>query len=93
MSKQIFLTGIQPTASGLHLGNYVGAIKPMIDLQNSDNTLYAFVADLHAITNPDIELKPENKKNLICTYIAAGIDPKKTILFYQSDVPAHTQLG
>ncbi|MDR2828975.1 MAG: tryptophan--tRNA ligase, partial [Mycoplasmataceae bacterium] len=93
--KQIILSGAQPTAGSLHLGNYAGMVKPMVDLQNGndDKDLYLFIADLHAITNPDVDLRETDKKALICTYVASGIDLNKTKLFYQSDVHAHAELG
>ncbi len=82
------------TATGkLTLGNYIGSIKNMIKLQN-DYEQYIFVADLHALTTY-IEPKEliENKKNIFALYLACGLDPKKTILFFQSDVPAHSELN
>jgi tryptophanyl-tRNA synthetase len=94
MKKQIILTGLTPS-SGLHIGNYIGAIKPMVDLQNSNDEkeFYLFISDLHALTNPNVNLKEIDKKDFLCTFVASGIDLNKTKLFYQSDVPAHTQLG
>ena len=91
MNKAIMLSGIKPSGS-LTLGNYIGAIKPFVKYQDEYN-LYVFIADLHALTlpiKPD-ELK-ENSLNLIATYLAAGLDDKKTVLFKQSDIPAHNQL-
>lgn len=86
------LTGIQPT-NLLHIGNYFGALKPMIDLQR-DSDLCMMIADLHAITVPqDPKVLQENILFAAATYLAAGIDPKKTILFPQSMVPAHAELA
>lgn len=86
------LTGIQPT-NVLHIGNLFGALRPAIDLQR-ENQLYMMIADYHAITAPHV---PEQLHNNIlftaAAYLAAGIDPKKTILFQQSQIPAHTELG
>lgn len=85
------LTGIQPT-NILHLGNLFGALKPAVEMQNEHN-LFMMIADYHAITVPQ---KPETlRENILfvaAAYLAAGIDPKKTIIFQQSQVPAHTEL-
>lgn len=86
------LTGIKPT-NLLHIGNYFGALLPAIQMQH-DFALTMMVADLHAITVPQ---KPEElSKNIsfiVATYLAAGIDPQKTLLFQQSQVPAHAELA
>ena len=90
--KKIIFSGVQPTGN-LHLGNYLGAIKNFVKLNNDNNNNCIFcVVDLHAITtkqNPK-ELK-ENTLETIATFIACGIDPKKSILFNQSQVPAHSE--
>lgn len=90
MSK--FLTAIQPSGI-LHLGNYIGAIEPAVESQRG-NELRMFVVDYHAITVPQ---KPEElRQNIlmaVATYLACGIDPKKTLLFQQSQVPQHTELA
>ncbi|PWU67735.1 tryptophan--tRNA ligase [Gracilibacillus dipsosauri] len=89
--KTIF-SGIQPSGT-LTLGNYLGAMKHFVDLQE-ENNCYFCIVDEHAITVPQERLKlRENIKSLAALYIASGIDPKKSILFIQSEVPAHTQLG
>ncbi len=82
------------TATGkLTLGNYIGSIKNMIKLQN-DYEQYIFVADLHALTTYiDPKELIENKKNIFALYLACGLDHKKTTLFFQSDVPAHSELN
>lgn len=82
------------TATGkLTLGNYIGSIKNMIKLQN-DYEQYVFVADLHALTTYiDPKELIENKKNIFALYLACGLDPEKTTLFFQSDVPAHSELN
>lgn len=82
------------TATGkLTLGNYIGSIKNMIKLQN-DYEQYIFVADLHALTTYiDPKELIENKKNIFALYLACGLDPQKTTLFFQSDVPAHSELN
>ena len=91
MSKKIF-SGVQPTGN-LHLGNYLGAIKNFVDLNNDSNNECVFcVVDLHAITvkqNPR-ELK-SNIQETIATFIASGIDPSRSIIFNQSGVPAHAE--
>ena len=89
MDKKIF-SGVQPTGN-LHIGNYIGAIKNFVDLQNQEgNECVYCVVDLHAITvkqNPKI-LK-ENIRETTAVFLASGIDPKKSIIFNQSMVPAH----
>ena len=83
--KKVSLTGLKPTGS-LTLGNYIGAIKQMKERQD-DYINYLFVADLHAITVPvDKELLHQNIRNFIALYIACGIDPKKNIMYLQSDI-------
>jgi len=85
------LSGIQPTGS-IHIGNYLGAIKQWIKLQEKNECIF-FIADLHSLTIP---YKPkELQKNILETaivYLAAGIDPQKSIFFIQSDVKEHTEL-
>ena len=91
MAKKIF-SGVQPTGN-LHLGNYLGAIKNFVELQNEeDNNCIYCVVDLHAIT---LKQDPKELKNNIretaATFIASGLNPKKSILFNQSLVPAHSE--
>ncbi|CQR46987.1 Tryptophan--tRNA ligase [Paraliobacillus sp. PM-2] len=89
--KTIF-SGIQPSGS-LTLGNYLGALKHFVDLQN-DHDCYFCIVDEHAITVPQERLKLRNHiRSLAALYLAVGIDPDKSTLFIQSEVPAHTQLG
>ena len=86
------LTGIQPT-NVLHIGNLFGALRPAIDLQR-EHELFMMIADYHAITvNHDPKRLHDNILFTAAAYIAAGIDPKKTVLFQQSAIPAHTELG
>jgi tryptophanyl-tRNA synthetase len=91
MGKKIF-SGVQPTGN-LHLGNYLGAIKNFVDLNNdSENKCIFCVVDLHAITvkqNPK-ELK-NNIQETVATFVASGINPKKSIIFNQSSIPAHAE--
>ena len=91
MKKKIF-SGVQPTGN-LHLGNYLGAIKNFVQLNNNiENTCVFCVVDMHAITvNQDpIDLK-KNVRETVATFIASGIDPKKSIIFNQSKVSAHSE--
>ena len=91
MDKKIF-SGVQPTGN-LHLGNFLGAIKNFVELNNDPKNDCVFcVVDLHAITvsqNPK-ELK-NNIRETVATFIASGIDPKKSIIFNQSQVSAHSE--
>jgi len=91
MSKKIF-SGVQPTGN-LHLGNYLGAIKNFVELNNDNSNECIFcVVDLHAIT---VKQEPKELKNnireTVATFIASGIDPKKSIIFNQSSVAAHAE--
>jgi len=91
MKKRIF-SGIQPTGS-IHIGNYLGAIKNWVKLQDDYDCVWSIV-DLHALTNPDANNDLQAKIfDLATTYLAAGLDPKKAIIFVQSHVPEHTELA
>ena len=93
MTKPNLLSGMQPSAGSLHLGNYLGALVNWADMQDDFNAYYVIV-DLHAITvpqNPE-ELR-RNSRRTAAQYIAAGIDVTKSALFVQSHVPAHAQLA
>lgn len=94
MAKPILVSGIQPTGR-LHIGNYLGALKNFVELQNSGKyQCYFFIADLHALTeNPDKEELDRNIIGLASDFIAAGIDPKKSVIFQQSQIPAHSELA
>ena len=91
MGKKIF-SGVQPTGN-LHLGNYLGAIKNFVDLNNNkDNECIFCVVDLHAITvKQDPKELKNNIRETVATFIASGIDPKKSIIFNQSRVAAHAE--
>jgi tryptophanyl-tRNA synthetase len=91
MSKKIF-SGVQPTGN-LHLGNYLGAIKNFVDLNKEEKNECIFcVVDLHAITvKQDPKELRSNILETVATFIASGIDSKKSIIFNQSKVPAHTE--
>jgi len=91
MGKKIF-SGVQPTGN-LHLGNYLGAIKNFVELNNDDKNDCIFcVVDLHAIT---VNQNPKELKNnileTVATFLASGINPKKSIIFNQSQVSAHSE--
>jgi len=93
MSKKRVLSGIQPTHDSFHLGNYLGALKQWVELQQSHDAFYC-VVDLHALT---VETDPKllEKRTLLSAaqLIAIGVDPKLCTLFIQSHVPAHNQLA
>ena len=88
------LTGIQ--ASGVpHIGNYLGMMKPAIELQNSgDNECFYFIADLHAFASKrDPKAFKENQNSAVLDWLALGIDSEKSVFYRQSDVRAHTELA
>ena len=91
MSSTVF-SGMQPTGSP-HLGNYLGAIKNWVALQESYDCIFS-VVDLHAITQfqDPAELR-EKTRRVAAAYIAAGVDPERSLLFVQSQVPAHAELA
>jgi tryptophanyl-tRNA synthetase len=85
------LSGIRSTGN-LHLGNYYGALRNFIKMQD-ENNCYFFIADLHSLTtHPDPALLHGNVKNVLVDYLAAGIDPDKSVIYVQSDVPQVTEL-
>lgn len=88
------LTGIQPSGH-ITLGNYLGAIRPLLALQNEEDVeLLVFIADLHAITVPqDRVALRHNIKELAALFLACGLDLNKAHMFIQSEVPCHNQLG
>ncbi len=91
MGKKIF-SGVQPTGN-LHLGNYLGAIKNFVELNNHNANKCIFcVVDLHAITvKQDPKELRKNIRETVATFVASGIDPKKSIIFNQSGVAAHSE--
>lgn len=92
MSKKTLLSGIQPTGRP-HIGNYFGAMKQNIDLQN-DYESFVFIADLHALTKvQNAKELAQNTLDVAIDYLALGLDPQKTILYKQSDVPQVTELS
>lgn len=93
MAKPNLLSGMQPSASSLHLGNYLGALRQWVQMQTTHNAYYVIV-DLHAITVPqDPKELLDNTRRTAAQYIAAGLDPEEATLFVQSHVPAHAQLA
>jgi tryptophanyl-tRNA synthetase len=86
-------SGIQPTGN-LHLGNYLGALKNWVRLQDEFDDCIFCIVDLHAITQPQdpAELR-QSTREVTATYVAAGIDPKRSIIFNQSAVSVHAELG
>lgn len=91
--KPVLVSGIQPTGKP-HLGNYLGALKNFVDLQNSGKyRCYFFIADLHALTeNPNPKDLQKNTLGLTADYLAAGINPKKSVIFLQSAISTHEEL-
>jgi tryptophanyl-tRNA synthetase len=89
---QRVFSGVQPSGS-LHLGNYLGALVKFVAMQETHDCIFC-VVDLHAITVPqDPKLLAAQTREIAAAYIASGIDPKRSIIFAQSSVPAHTELG
>ena len=93
MSNKRVLSGIQPTHDSFHLGNYLGALKQWVELQENNDAFYC-VVDLHALTvETDPKLLQQRTLVSAAQLIAIGIDPDKSTLFVQSQVPAHNQLA
>ena len=89
--KRVF-SGIQPTGN-IHIGNYLGALKQFVELQDNSDCIYCIV-DLHSITVPqDPKKLRESIRNVAALYLAVGVDPKKSTVFVQSDVPGHSELS
>ena len=87
------LSGIQPTADSFHFGNYLGALRNWVTLQDEFEPFF-FIADMHAITvEQDPKLLRERTLRAAAQLIATGIDPDRSAIFMQSHVPAHAQLG
>ncbi|HEV7742472.1 MAG TPA: tryptophan--tRNA ligase [Pseudolysinimonas sp.] len=93
MTKPRLFSGMQPTSESLHAGNYIGALLQWKELQKTHDAVFC-VVDLHAITLPQDPAKlRESTRRTAAQYIAAGIDPASSILFVQSQVPAHAELA
>ncbi|MPM37063.1 Tryptophan--tRNA ligase [bioreactor metagenome] len=85
------LSGIRSTGN-LHLGNYFGALRNFIRMQD-ENRCFFFIADIHSLTtHPDPKYLHENVKNVLVDYLAAGIDPERSVIYIQSDVPETIEL-
>jgi tryptophanyl-tRNA synthetase len=92
-TKPRLFSGMQPSADSLQIGNYIGALLQWKDMQESNDAVFC-VVDLHALTVPqDPALLREQTRRTAAQYIAAGIDPQKSILFIQSQVAAHAELA
>jgi tryptophanyl-tRNA synthetase len=90
--KKILLSGIQPSGK-MHIGNYFGAIKQFVDMQDTYESRI-FIADLHAITTvQDKKMLSELILNVTMDYLACGLNPEKVVLFKQSDIPEVTELA
>lgn len=90
--KKTLLTGLQPSGA-LHIGNYFGALKPFVDAY-SDYESYLMIADLHALTSlRDPQALRRNTIEIVKDYIAAGVDPRRVVIFKQSDVETHPELA
>ena len=92
-TKPRLFSGMQPSADSLQIGNYIGALLQWREMQVTNDAIFC-VVDLHALTVPqDPKLLAEQTRKTAAQYIAAGIDPERSILFVQSHVPAHPQLA
>jgi tryptophanyl-tRNA synthetase len=91
MKPRVF-SGMQPTADSLHLGNYLGALKQWVALQETHDAVYS-VVDLHALTvGPDPASLRERTRRTAAQFLAGGVDPTRSLLFVQSHVPQHAEL-
>ncbi|MFH1956826.1 MAG: tryptophan--tRNA ligase [Patescibacteria group bacterium] len=91
--EKIILTGMRPTGT-LHIGHYFGVIPELLRLQAKSYKLFLMIADLHALTTlEDSKNLKENTLKLAATYLACGINPQKTIIFVQSQIPEHVELS
>ncbi len=94
MKQETILSGVQATGR-MHIGNYLGALKQFVDIQNEGKLqCYFFVADLHALTVPrDPKQLRKDTLEVVAEYIAAGLDPKKSVIFVQNHVLEHAELA
>lgn len=95
MKKRV-LTGIKPTGSELHIGNYFGALKPFISMQNEmqEADFFLFLANMHGFTQTqDPETLKSNSKTVVKIYLAAGADLDKTLIYNPAMIPGHAQLS
>lgn len=92
LSSKVFLSGVQPSGRP-HIGNYFGAMKQFVDLQNEHDG-YVFIADYHAMHSlRNSKEMNENIKSVLLDYLAIGLDPQKVTFFKQSDISEHTELA
>ena len=92
MSQKRLVTGLQPSGA-LHIGNYFGALKPFVDTYEEYDS-HLMVANYHSLTTlKNSDLLRRNTIDVVKDYLAAGVDPKKAVIFKQSDVPEHTELA
>lgn len=83
---------MQPSGQ-LHLGNYFGSMRPNLEWQNKAEQTFYFIADLHALTTvQDKDALRKSREDIVLDYLACGFDPKKSIIYYQSHIPEHTEL-
>lgn len=88
------MSGMRPTSPKLHIGNYEGALRNWVDLQNTGDKVYAMVADIHVLTTADSPKEiAHSTREVAKDYIAAGLDPAKTSIFVQSHVHQHSELA
>jgi len=93
MSRPRVFSGIQPTADSFHIGNYLGAVRQWVALQETHDTVYC-VVDLHAITLPQVPAELRRRSRVaVAQLFAAGIDPDRSIVFVQSHLPEHPELA
>lgn len=93
MDRKRILSGIQPSGR-LHIGNYFGAIRPHIELQDRGHECFYFIANYHALTSlTDGALVRQYSNEVALAYLALGLDPEKAVFFRQTDVPEHTELA
>lgn len=94
MKQETILSGVQATGR-MHIGNYLGALKQFVEIQNEGKLqCYFFVADLHALTVPrDPKQLRQDTLEVVAEYVAAGIDPKKSVIFIQNHVLEHAELA
>jgi tryptophanyl-tRNA synthetase len=94
MKQETILSGVQATGK-MHIGNYLGALKQFVDIQNEGKLqCYFFVADLHALTVPrDPKQLRQDTLEVVAEYIAAGLDPEKSVIFIQNHVLEHAELA
>ena len=86
------LTWLQVTSDQFHIGNYFGAVKPIIEAQASEDEVFLFVANMHSYNSVQDWSLRQNTFNTLKLYLAAWVDPKKVFIYNQADVPGHTQL-